>query len=588
MQLVMGEYYQQQAEDNRIRIVPIMPSRGLIYDRNGQPLVWNAAQYNATITPADLPDENPERVFLALETVLNMTAADIQRQLEEGKAGNSPYSPIVIKKHLDRETALLLREMLPRLPGVNLEIEPLRVYADGAVAPHVLGYVGPISSEEFEMLRSNDYYLNDFIGKTGLEREYEEYLRGVPGRQQIEVDVGGHELRVLARRDPQPGYSLVLSLDWELQKETYEILRKSVPAGDIAAAVVMDVHTGEILAMASLPSYDANIFSPTISSGDWQTLLNDPHKPLVNHVLSEMYPPGSIFKQVTGLAALQEGIATPSTVITSRGRLVIFNEFDPNVPYIFPDWAYLGPLNFYQGVAMSSDVYFYCLAGGCEQERMQGLGADRLASYARAFGLGEPTGIDLPGESAGIVPTPQWKIETFGDPWTTGDTYNFGIGQGFLTVTPLQMAVVTAAVANGGNVVTPRLVREIVDQNGKAVMTFKPEVKRSLPIDSSHLQVMRDAMRMAVDSGTAKTARLSSVTIAGKTGTAEFGETRPDGSHETHGWFAAFAPYDDPQVAIIVFHQHGNGANTAAPTAARILEYYFGKVANVQRGPSSR
>ena len=408
----------------------------------------------------------------------------------------------------------------------------------------------------------------------------------------MEIDARGAEVRTLKSTPAKPGDSLALTIDLDLQKKTAELLQTAMAKRDSrnGAAVVMDVRNGEILAMVSLPFYDNNLFTGNLSDEEFQRLLNDEGKPLVNHVLAEMYPPGSIFKQVTGVAALAEGIANPGTTITSRGYITVPNQYNPKIVYVYRDWAALGTLDFYGGVAMSSDVYFYYLAGGYYengQEIFRGLDADNLARYARAFGLGAPTGIDLPGESAGLVPDPAWKEETLGEPWVIGDTYNFGIGQGYLATTPLQMVNVTATIANGGDVLVPRVVREIVGADGKVLVPFERTVRRRLDVDPSHISVFQEAMRQAVSWGTAKRAAVAGIPVAGKTGTAEFGPTLADGEHESHAWFTGFAPYGDPEVAIVVFLEKGNGAFDAAPLGAQILNYYFHRqsLAEAPRSP---
>jgi penicillin-binding protein 2 len=303
--------------------------------------------------------------------------------------------------------------------------------------------------------------------------------------------------------------------------------------------------------------------------------MSEPGKPLVNHATAEMYAPGSTFKPVTGLAALQEGVATTSTTIVSHGYITVPNQYDPSVVYVFRDWAALGTLDFYGGISMSSDVYFYYLAGGKYDEGFQGLGEERLARYARSFGLGEPTGVDLPGESAGLVPDAKWKERTVSEMWYVGDTYNFGIGQGYLAVTPLQLLDAIVAIANDGELLRPRLVREILDSHGNVVTTFAKEVRARVPVNQEHLAVMREAMRQSVTTGVASSAQVAGLAIAGKTGSAEFGAVRADGSYDTHGWFVGFAPYENPEIAVVVFVQQGNGFTNAAPAAARIFDYYF-------------
>jgi penicillin-binding protein 2 len=337
----------------------------------------------------------------------------------------------------------------------------------------------------------------------------------------------------------------------------------------------MDVHTGEILAMVSLPTYDNNLFSETLGEEELDILLSDPAKPLVNHAIAEMYPPGSSFKPITGLAALQEGVATPSTTIVSHGYITVTNEYDPSVVYVFHDWAALGTLDFYGGISWSSDVYFYYLAGGKQDEGFQGLGEERLARYARSFGLGEPTGVSLPGESAGLVPDAKWKERTVGEMWYVGDTYYFGIGQGYLAVTPLQLLNAVVAIANGGELLRPQLVKETRDSHDHVVATLAKEVRRRLPVDQEYLAVMREAMRQSVSTGVAKSAQVPGLAVAGKTGTAEFGAAGEDEGYETHGWFVGFAPYEDPEIAVVVFVQRGGGGQNSAPAAARIFDYYF-------------
>ena len=575
MQVFEGDHYQQKAENNRLRELQVLPLRGLIYDRNGTPLVQNVANYTAVITPADLPEENDkkEEVFARLGDVLKMPPGEIAQKV--GGKDDNPYEAVVIKDELDRDTALILKELTPTLPGAELRVEARRQYPSADLTSDIVGYVGSISEEEYASLRPRGYILNDKVGKTGIEADYEDILRGKPGQELAEVDASGRQLDVLDARAAQPGQSVFLTIDVELQRKATEALREYMGSSDNATAVVMDVHSGDILAMVSLPGYDNNLFSHAISQQQLDDLLNQPGKPMVNHAIAEMYAPGSTFKTITGLAALQEGVARTDTVITSNGYITVENEYDPNVVYYFRDWAALGAMDFYRGVAMSSDVYFYYLSGGKADEGFRGLGEDRLAKYARAFGLGEPTGVDLPGESPGIVPDARWKEQNWGETWYVGDTYSFGIGQGYLAVTPLQLVNAVATIANVGELLRPRLVKEIQDDHGNTVATFGPEVRRQVPVSPDYLAVMREAMRQSVDYGVASSAKVSGLSIAGKTGTAEFGEQHADGKYDTHGWFVGFAPFENPQIAVVVFVQRGGGFQNAAPAAARIFDYYF-------------
>ncbi len=577
LQLLNGEQYQRRAEFNQLRIEPVIPSRGLIYDRNGVPVVENVPGFSAAVIAADVPRDRQLEIVGALERMLGAPALETSLKIDAARASNDPFTPLIIKDGLSREDAFYLREQLGELAGVQILVQPVRHYTGGPEMSHILGYTGRIDEAEYGELKDAGYVNSDFLGKAGVEAEYEAYLRGSVGQKEIEKDAIGRELRTLGETPSEPGYDLVLSVDLDLQKKATELTRAA--AGDNqAAVVVMDVNTGEVLALVSLPEYDDNIFSGKTDETRLEQYLNDARKPLVNHALAEQYAPGSIFKQITGSAALEEGVASPSTTITSNGFINVPNQYDPSVIYTFRDWRVLGTLDFYGGVAMSSDVYFYYLAGGYHEygENFDGLGVDRLARYARQFGLGRKTGIDIAGEADGVVPDPAWKEETFpGDTWVLGDTYNMGIGQGFLAVTPIQMARVVTAVANGGTLLTPRVVREVRDSQGHVIVPNEPKVEGSVGVSDTNLAIMREAMRQAVQWGSANPAQSSFVSIAGKTGTAEFGQRFADGSYETHGWFSGFAPADNPQIAITVFLERGVGATHAAPLASKILEYYM-------------
>jgi len=575
MQVFQGDDYQAQAEDNRLRELQVLPMRGLIYDRNHTLLVENVGNFSAVIVPADLPAKEEAAVFARLESLLSIPAQEIAERVRERREDGNPYEALVIKDELDRDTALILKELTSYLPGVDLQVEARRNYLSGDLTAHILGYVGRISAEEYAAQKDEGYIFNDQLGKTGIELVYEDILRGKPGKKLVEVDASGRQQDVLDSRASQPGQNVVLTIDLELQRTTADVLRQFRGASDNAAAVVMDVRTGEVLAMVSLPTYDNNLFSRTLSQEELDALLSEPGKPLVNHAIAEMYAPGSSFKPIVGLAALQEGVATTSTTIVSHGYITVPNQYDPSVVYVFPDWAPLGALDFYGGISMSSDVYFYYLAGGKYDEGFQGLGEERLARYARSFGLGEPTGLDLLGESAGLVPDAKWKEQTVGEMWYVGDTYNFGIGQGYLAVTPLQLLNAVVTIANDGELLQPRLMKEILDSHGNVVAAFAKEVRGRVPVAQEHLAVVREAMLQSVTTGVARSAQVDGLAIAGKTGSAEFGPPRADGSYDTHGWFVGFAPYENPEIAVVVFVQQGSGFTNAAPAAARIFDYYF-------------
>ncbi len=576
LQLVNGDEFAERAELNQLRVEPEIPSRGLIMDRNGVPVVENVPSFSAAVVAADIPRDRTLEIAGGIEDLLGVPALETTLKIEAARKSNNPFTPIIVKEGLSQTDAFRVREQLAHLPGTQVIVEAIRHYTGGEVLSSILGYTGRIDEEEYAELRGDGYISSDRLGKAGVEWAYESYLRGIPGTKQIEKDASGREIRVLSEVPGSPGNDLVLSIDLDLQRKATE-LTQAVARGGQAAAIVMDVNTGEVLALVSLPMFDNNVFSGKVDEARFEQYLNDPKKPLVNHALAEQYAPGSIFKQITGSAALEEGVATPGTTITSNGFINVPNQYDPSVIYTFRDWRALGTLDFYGGVAMSSDVYFYYLAGGYHEygNAFDGLGIDRLSNYARMFGLGRPTGIEIAGEAPGNVPDPAWKEETFGEVWTLGDTYNMGIGQGFLATTPIQMARVVAAVANGGKVLQPRVVREVRDSNGNVIRANEPVIESQIPISESNFAIMRDAMRQAVSWGTAKDGAVRGVAVAGKTGTAEFGERFANGQYETHAWFSGFAPADQPEIAITVFLERGVGAIDAAPLASRIMDYYF-------------
>lgn len=581
MQIVQHERYETQAEENRLRVLPVLPARGLIYDRNGEQLVVNQPMFSAAVVPADVPDEQFLAVVAGLSAITGVTPAEIVALMADAQGSIDRFSPVVVKANLDEATVFRLRERQPDLPGVQVLVESARFYPTSDLTAHLLGYVSRIDSEEYGQLRDEGYQLNDRLGKTGIEFIYEAILRGAPGFRQVEVDASGRVTRTIHSTSPQQADNLVLSIDVNLQRRLAELLQEQMVESDNATAIVMDVRNGEVLAMVSLPAYDNNAFTRSITDQELRRLLNDPAKPLVNHAIAGVYPPGSTFKQITGTAALQEGVATVQTTIATRGFLTIPNRYSPGEVYVLRDWRNLGTLNFYGAVAMSSNIYFSYLSGGYYENGrtvFEGLGIDRLAAYAREYGLGKPTGIDLPGEAAGLLPDAAWKEETTGEVWTLGDTYNLGIGQGFLTVTSLQLLLVTAAIANGGDVLVPHLLRQVVDNQGNVIQRVERQVASTLSVSDANLAIMREALRQSADYGVARTGSSTLVSVGGKTGTAEYGPPRPDGRIEkTHAWYVGFAPFDDPQIAVVVFVEQGIGSTRAAPVASQIVDFYFGQ-----------
>ena len=595
LQLLRGEEYAARADINRVRTYDIAPSRGLIMTRDGTPLVENVPAYRIILIPADVPDGEEAALAETLGEVFDRPDWEIAQEILERKASNDPLRPLVIADDPTNSVVFDISTRRADLPGVQIETVSKRRYQHSEQLAHVVGYIHWITEAEYEALADERYLYSDKIGQTGLEASYESVLRGVPGRRQVEVDAVGRELGVLSAEEPLPGDSLVVSIDLELQSAVQEILERHRRASYYAAAVVLKVDTGEVLSLVSIPTYDLNSFQDGLTPEQWAAMNDPDRQPLRNHAIADAYPPGSTFKVITAAAALANGAATPETLIYSPGELVVDNELNPGIQYVFSDTVQ-GTYDLRRALSESSNVYFFYLAGGepfrhpdapprpeGEQEALDalaeegivagdvefnGVGPLALAEWAREFGFDNPTGIDLAGEVGGLIPDPALKQRTFGEPWVDGDTYNFAIGQGFVAATPLQMAVATATIANGGTIYEPQIVYEVRDSRGNLVRPFQPIVRRQLEIDPEALRVIREGMALSTLAGTSHDAlvALPEMMIAGKTGTAEFAQTGPATGEEgmTHGWFIAFAPFDDPEIAIAVFFEFGAGYLAAA------------------------
>jgi penicillin-binding protein 2 len=599
LQIVEAQTWVRRADEQRAELVRLPAPRGIIYSRQGEMLVRNAPSFRVSVIPALLPEEEGER-----EAVLQRLAVIVGRPTEELRAlvdqaldpelgSYAPYEALVVKRQVDRELALIVSQEALTMPGVQAEVVSRRQYPYGSLVSQIVGYLGAIPEEEEEAFRERGYDpATDQTGYAGVESSLEEWLRGTPGERYQEEDVFGRPVRIIGQEVPAvPGHNVYLTLDLALQQVTLNALSRALDELGLrhGAAIAMDPRDGQILSMVSLPTYDNNLFAQGISTADLERLYEDPHRPLLNHAISDNLPPGSIFKIVPAAGALQEGVLTPRTRIECPGRIEVPNRYAPNDPALaqpFYCWrrAGHGYLDIIGGLAQSCDIFFYNVGGGFEETGFEGLGPEMLASYARLFGLGSQTGIELPGESPGLVPDPTWKRLTLGENWSTGDTYNYAIGQGFLQVTPLQMLNVMAATANGGTLYRPQIVHHIADAGGSVVRPFQPEIIRTLPISSEHWSLIVQGLEGAVVYGTAPDARVEGVRVAGKTGTAQFcddiaretGICRAGFDQPTHAWFMAFAPVETPEIAVIVFiYNGGEGSTVAVPVAQEILEWYF-------------
>ncbi len=610
LQIVQFGYYRAEANQNRYRLVQTDALRGIIYDRNGKILVRNIPSFSVSIVPADLPSDQEERVYkelsvlldVPIDTVVENTSPDplgrlpiglervvvpptrkpgLRELVEQGR--RDEYAPTLIKTNVPREVAFYIEEKHLDFPGVRVDLEPMREYVNGPLFAHILGYTGLIPRETYEEYKNQGYAPNDQVGLTGLEYTFESDLRGTKGQRYIEVDVQGREVMRLGDEPAVPGRNLVLTLDMDFQQTVAKILDKALKTSRAkqAAAIALDPRNGNILAMVSLPSYDNNLFATGISVEDYTNLAQDPLHPLMDQNISGQYPPGSTFKLIPASAALQERVLDTKTRIETPGTIYVPNQNFPEdltLAQPFYDWYKpgFGSLNILGGIANSSDVFFYKVSGGEYPDFDTGLGEERLAGYARMFGVGDYTHIDLPGEAKGLVPNPQWKRQTIGNVWTIGDTYNMGIGQGYVLATPLQVADYTAIVANGGTLYKPELVHSITDANGALVRKIEPEIIRKVAVDPQNLAIVREGMRLGVTGGTSINANLADVQVAAKTGTAEYYGPKVNGHLPTHAWFTAFAPYDNPQIVVTVFvYGGGEGSAVAAPAATDMLRAFF-------------
>ncbi|MEA3342376.1 MAG: penicillin-binding protein 2 [Chloroflexota bacterium] len=605
LQFVQGAYYSVQADRRRLRTEIIPTSRGIIYDRAGAPLVRNVPSFKITVTPAYLPDDETEAeaVLIRLAVLLNIpyTTSDDQVGLREimAEAWKVPYHPAEIEGNVAREKALLVAQESLLLPGVSLEVDSAREYPYGPLLSQMLGYLLPIPGEYEKEYREQGYDPStDRIGRTGIEATYEDSLRGEKGESLVEEDVMGRAIRVVSQRAaPVLGNNVNLTLDLELQQFVEKALRQRMTRPNVnsprGVVIVMNPQTGEILAMVSLPTYDNNLFTQGISTQDLQTLSENVHRPMLNHAISDRLQPGSVFKIIIAAGALQEKVLDGQrTRLNGTGTIVIPNKYYPNDPgqaQKFHCWnrAGHGWLDVVGGIAHSCNIFFYKAGGGFEEDDFEGLGMDEesgIPYYAHLFGFGEPTGIELTGEIGGTVPTRNWKRLTYGESWSTGNTYHFAIGEGFLQVTPLQMLNAVNVVANGGTLYRPRVVHHVTDADGNTVQPFEPEIIRTLPISQENWSLIQQGMEGAVAYGTAPNAQIEGVRVAGKTGTAQYcddiaretGVCRVGYKLPEHAWFAAFAPVEKPEISVIVFiYNGGEGSTNAVPVAHDILDYYF-------------
>jgi penicillin-binding protein 2 len=656
LQIVNGASFVNQAEENRTTRVSDPTQRGIIYDRNGIVLARNIASYNVVVTPAYLPDLIPLRysdpvpgsvqeIYRRLSALLDIPVSFGTIDEETVKAFSpcltdlgikeivyiqdttAPYTPVRIACNVNPAIAMQVREQAADMPGVSIEVEPIREYPTGYLTAEIIGFLGPVPANQ-PGLRFEDYYREkgfvpgrDKVGYAGVEISLQDILGGQNGERFVEVDVAGRELRNLSEPiKPIPGNNLRLTIDTRLQTAAHQIMDREIKGWNLylgearaisGTVIAMNPKTGEILAMVSYPSYENNRFTRFIPAYYYYQLSEDPAKPLLNKAISGEYPPGSVFKMPIAIGALNERIVTPEYEVDDPGKIIIEEKALPNAigrprEYVCYDENGHGWVNWFRGVALSCDVYFYKIGGGYRnQVPGSGLGIWRLGEYSRALGYGLLTGIELPGEQDGLIPDPDWKRINQGETWTTGDTYIASMGQGLILSTPLQVLVSAAILANDGKYMRPTIVREILDTEGNVVRPFEPHLRWDItkdPVINVYdensirtgemktvepwvVELSKQSMREVVVDGTATKTFVGSLldSSAGKTGTAEYcddvamaNDRCQPGSWPAHSWYFGYAPYDNPEIAVVAFvYNGGEGASFAGPIVRYVMEAYF-------------
>ncbi len=563
LQIIQGKKYRTLSSNNRIRLTRVKSSRGVIYDRNKNVLTTTRPSYLATITPEDTDDWDAELAFLS--KIINLPKEKLYKKIHSSSK-RKPYKQIVLKKDLNFFEVASIEGYKLDLPGINVEVEAVRSYPENEFAAHLLGYMGEISEQQLRKKKYHNIRSGDQIGQYGLEKVSNDYLIGLDGGKQIEVDAHGREIRILGSKTPTPGNNLVLTIDIRLQKFIEQLLEKKV-----GAIVAMDPGNGEILALASTPSFNPNSFASGMSQKEWLTLVNNPLNPLRNRTIQSHYPPGSIFKIIVAIAGLETGAIDESIVFHCGGHINIGR-------WKFRCWKKTGhnQIRLHDALVHSCNVFFYHAATK--------IGPEAIAHYAKLFGLGKPTGICLENEESGFIPTPEWKKRVLKTKWYPGDTLSMSIGQGYISVTPLQLVNLISAIANGGTLFRPKLFRYVLNSQGEITHFFPPSIIRNLQISARTLQTVQLALFGVVNEhGTGARARLPEVEVAGKTGTAQIVSLKENMEDEDlperlkdHAWFCGYAPFSNPEIALVVLIEHGGtGGKTCAPLAREIFQKYF-------------
>ncbi|KKQ80505.1 MAG: Penicillin-binding protein 2 [Parcubacteria group bacterium GW2011_GWC2_38_7] len=576
LQVVKGSYYRSVAEKNRIRVFDLPAPRGIIYDVNNIALVRNVPTFSLYIVPNDLMSSEKNKdetlAWLNKNLQINSDNDNLKKLFSLSKKQKEYFEPALVQEGLEYELALKMQIESANYHGATIAIQSRREYLNrngGSMLfslAHILGYQGKINQAEYEARQDDGYLFNDYIGKTGLEESLEKVLRGVYGKEQVEVDSSGKAIKILAEEEVKKGDNVILNIDIQMQRKLESIIQSYLNKYNKkkAAAIILDPQTGAVKSLLSLPGYDNNIFSKGIKEKEYSLLLEDKNNPLFNRVISGEYPSGSVIKPVMAASALEEGIINKSTSFLSVGGIRIGQWF-------FPDWQAggHGTTDVKKAIAQSVNTFFYIIGGGYGDQ--PGLGVYKIKEYLEKFGLNKVSGIELPNEQTGFLPTPEWKEETKNEAWYIGDTYHLSIGQGDLLVTPLQIANYTAVFANKGTLYKPHLVNYYFDQDSQESLAVEPEVLNENFIKENNIETVRQGMQQAVTSGSARILGSLPVSAGAKTGTAQWNL-----DEDPHAWFTAFAPYDNAEISITVLVEEGEeGSQITAYIVNDFLNWYF-------------
>jgi penicillin-binding protein 2 len=570
LQIISGATYRRKSESNRIDLRDILPVRGMVFDRNGELLVDNRASFALGVIPEDI--KNLDGLIDDISRLIEIDSLSAKKTINEGLRRN-PFNPVYIKKGLIRDELARIETNIFHMPGVIIEVKPKRHYIYGPFASHLIGYLGEIDKEQLNKEGYKRNKIGDFVGKFGVEKKWQRYLNGVRGGQQIEVDASGRRLRVLYQKEAEPGFNVYLTIDKDIQ-----MLAEYSLENRAGAIVAMNPMTGEVLAMASRPSFNPNYFATGMDEKGWKRLVSNPRFPLQNRVISGQYPPGSLFKIVVAIAGLEEGVIDPNEKIFCGGSYSFKGRR-------YRDWKEEGHgyVDLHRALVESCDVYFYKMG--------QKIGIDTIARYAKSLGFGSKTNLQLGDEKEGLIPNRAWKLRRWHVPWQEGETLSVAVGQSFALVTPIQMVRFVSALFNGGVLFKPQVTKWIEKENKERIFKFKPNSLRRWSIKTENMELIKKALAGVVNEphGTGKRAKFDQIRVAGKTGTAQVialpeerelarGKDVPY-KFRDHAWFVAVAPAENPAIALAVLIEHsGAGGSVAAPIAKKILECYFKKV----------